>query len=474
MKSKALIVLLSLLFCIPLASESKVVIKGVDPSYANDRFTFYISDDPISNNPKVLAQCTVASDGKFSVSFDLAETVYSYIVLGIYKGFMYIEPNKEYNIQLPPKTEKTEADILNPFFEPTIFYVNVSNADPNELNTMIQKFDNVYEDYLANNFLALVRKAYRSGVDTVIELMEKPFVGSSNKYFNDYRYYQYAYLRHVAYQRDRQTVVQKYYEAKPVLYNNTAYTNLLNQLHKNYLSIEAATLNTDSLLFNQAYRTIFDPKASPTGDPLKEYIMLKALHDAFYEKIYPPDQLLVLLDSLSRFAAFPQSKRIALNIKSKVTALMENYSAPALALTTNDKKEVRFENFKGKFVYLNFSNSKNYTCRQDLELLKILYTKFGEVLEIVTVATDKNFDDMLKLANDRSYTWTIVHSNTQPDIIEKYQVRVFPTYFLINPEGNLVIANAPSPKEKFDEYFIEIWEAYRKNQVRIKSMGNNK
>jgi len=52
-----------------------------------------------------------------------------------------------------------------------------------------------------------------------------------------------------------------------------------------------------------------------------------------------------------------------------------------------------------------------------------------------------------------------LHFSNQPDIIREYDVRAYPTYFLIDKEGKLVYSPAPTPSENFETKLFNVMKS---------------
>ena len=52
------------------------------------------------------------------------------------------------------------------------------------------------------------------------------------------------------------------------------------------------------------------------------------------------------------------------------------------------------DEYRGKYVYLNFVSSYSYTCTQDLEQLKLLNEKTKGVMDVISISIDDDFDQM--------------------------------------------------------------------------------
>jgi hypothetical protein len=49
-----------------------------------------------------------------------------------------------------------------------------------------------------------------------------------------------------------------------------------------------------------------------------------------------------------------------------------------------------------------------------------------------------------------------LHYGNQSSIIREYDIRAFPTYYLIDRNGKLAISPAPSPAEEFEARFFKL------------------
>ena len=195
---------------------------------------------------------------------------------------------------------------------------------------------------------------------------------------------------------------------------------------------------------------------------LQELVILKGIHDGFYEDNFSRKNLLILLDSLYFSSIIPEHKYIAANIRDKVVQLLPGYFPPMLKLYDVEGKAISLDQFKGKFIYLNFCSINSYTCLQDFSLLQKIHEKYGNKVEIISISTDPDLEDLKYFVKTKPYKWKFVHYGSNPDIITRYDVRAYPTYFLINPEGKMEVSPAPSPREKLEMLLI--------NQLKSKDM----
>jgi hypothetical protein len=89
-------------------------------------------------------------------------------------------------------------------------------------------------------------------------------------------------------------------------------------------------------------------------------------------------------------------------------------------------------------------------------MLNGMYERHKDLLEIVTILVDNDYDVINSFLGRSNYPWTFLHYGNQANIIKEYDVRAFPTYYLIGPEGTLELSPAPSPGEEFEARLFKI------------------
>jgi len=108
------------------------------------------------------------------------------------------------------------------------------------------------------------------------------------------------------------------------------------------------------------------------------------------------------------------------------------------------------------FIYLNFCTCQSYTCLNEFNVLASLHKGYEGKLRIITVTMDPNDEELARFRLNNDYNWTFLHYDNYPEVLKEYDIRAFPTYFLIGPDGKLILSPAPSPSENFEQRLFEI------------------
>jgi cytochrome oxidase Cu insertion factor (SCO1/SenC/PrrC family) len=446
-------------------SNSSVTIFGQDTSYKGSDIIFYKYSDGISESEVEVARSKVLDNGSFSLKLNIEETTFVFSYLGIYRVHLYAEPGNSYEIILPPRQEKELQDFLNPYYSPTIIHLATRQYDEKELNTMIRMFNDAFLPYYNKHIMDVHNKSDFSELDKNIEKMDKPFSSSKNEFFNEYRRYRYGLLRYLAYQQKSKSISDEYFKNQPVLFQNPAFTELFNKVYDKYFQHFSRTesgkqINNDIAIHNldSLRRTLSSDNVLGTGE-LCDLVILKEVHDEFYNDLFSRSSLLSILDTLISTTSDRELKIAAESIRKKVTKLLLGFKPPEFNLYDKDSNLVNLESLKGKYIYLNFCSCFSYTCLNEFTYLKTLYDKYKDRLQVVTILVD-NDENVIKSFLARSnYQWIFLHYGNQSTIIKDYDIRAFPTYYLIDPDGNLILSPSPSPTEDFEAHFFKVLRA---------------
>ncbi|BDX38225.1 hypothetical protein CYCD_15800 [Tenuifilaceae bacterium CYCD] len=440
----------------------EAIVYGNASDYKGDEIIFYQYADFITATESEIGRCKVDSNGKFSCKLKILETTNVFSYLGIYRIYFFAEPTKKYNLVLPQKEDKTEVQRLNPFFRETDLQVGIANIDKNDINFLINSFDLRFNE----NFDQIVMDAYKGkrqeNIDSLVNLIEAKYTDTNNPYFNAYRQYRYGLLKQITFYKKSTSVSNELFLNKPILYNNPSYMELFNLVYDKYFMFFSRTTSGSAIFKDVSDRSLTKLKETLSGnkvlsnDTLMEMVILKALYDEFFSDNFSRSSLISILDSVYRTTKIADHLLIAENIRSKITKLLPGFVPNTFVLKDINGNDVSLDKFEGKYVYLNFCTTTSYTCLQEFPLLEKIYQKYGKHLEIVSISADKDINDLKSFLKGTGYSWTFLHYGNKPDIIKDFDIRAYPTYFLIGPDRKLIYSPAPSPKENFEMKFFQI------------------
>ncbi|PKQ65743.1 hypothetical protein BZG02_01680 [Labilibaculum filiforme] len=435
-----------------------VRIYGTNKTYAGSKIEIKYHTDVFTYSEKTLTDFTVPADGSFSINLDINEVTLVFLPLGVYKGYLYLEPGKEYEIKLPPKKDLSPVQKLNPFFELDELLIGVANVDTKDLNIAIRTLDDKIDPFINQNFHKIYRKKENSVGIAFSEEVRLEYNEISNPFFQDYLTYRLGFLDYLAYPNLFSKIEEKYFENKEIKLNNSAYTSLYKKQYGNFLTGYFSQVETSELSLalksEDTYRQIYELMRNyPAYKNIqfRELIIATSVFDAFTRKFYSQNKTIEILTQLKEHSTNQYNQDLCENYIRKITHLQSNYLAPDFSIG-----KFKLANYKGKYLYLNFCNTESYPCLQDFKEIAKLKKQFGEHVEFLSIACDWEVSKYLEFTSKKSIDWPIVHIGDQQHLLGEYNIKAFPTYILINPEGKIVKAPAQGPKENIQLEFIKI------------------
>lgn len=466
-----------------LSFGQTVSIEINNSSYKNKTIQIYRYSDMLTRTPKLLYEATVGEDGILKCSFEIAETQEIFALSGSYKLNWFVDPGKSYELIFPPYSGKSIADELNPYFEHVELYAGVKGTDKNEINRLISQYDKFFNENLEKYFNYLYRNADKRLVDSLIILNDSIFPKQDNEFFEAYKYYKISYLKFFALERDPIWATKQYFLNKPILYHNEAYMHFFLQLYGSYFSKglhhDHKIKMRENIIYDKSSRLLKETMSlnrALRNDTLQELIILQGLYGAFSDpEKFPRNTVYQTLDSLEIESSLPYHRTIAQNIRKDVFKLFPGDDAPDFTLKNVEGQEFTLESFKGKFIYLNLCRSENYACTEDYKLIKAIEDSKFPDLEVVTLSFDQNkasFKQFMKVSPQ--YTWEFLYAGDNKELLEAYQCKVMPSYYLIAPNGIIAMLPAASPHEDFKIAYGALWKSWKRAEAKKLQEGENR
>ena len=169
------------------------------------------------------------------------------------------------------------------------------------------------------------------------------------------------------------------------------------------------------------------------------------LINEFFKNNENPETLNRVLGYLEGEAlSFPLTFRLK-NYNQKLMLSAEGIKMPYFKLKVDDDEYVESSDFKNKYLLLSFLSSNGDESRENVEILKNLYTSLDTTeFEFLSVYIDSDTLPVQNIAVD-SIPWKIVVEDKSwgANIIDAYNINYLPFNVLIDPEGKIVTRDIP-------------------------------
>lgn len=459
-----------LLLSLPAIDTYATHVYGTAKEYANSELIFYRYQDRITYIKEEVFRLKMDSEGKFEADFGVDMVTYIFAEFGIYYVYFYAEPNGNYELILPEYIEKTDGDLFNPYFQPTEMQLGIKGMKNTDLNYLIMDFDYYYNRYFDLKMEELYINGLKSDVDTFINNINARYKKYDNPYFQQYRRYRIAALKNMATKSEYESaLVYSYYSNKDILYDNPAYMDLFNSIYHNYFDNYLVSPGGADLYRVITYghsisllHKLIGSNPKHKRKQFRELVMLKGINDAFGNDNLQWLPLLLTLDSLYITTEYPIHQQIAQNIADNSLTMAKGTVALPFELPDTLGNMMSLTDFRGKYLYLQFANTQSYSSAAEFDVLKRIYDRYKGLCLFVTILTDTDKDKARKFIASKSLNWTFLFAKANDKVLSDYKVSAFPTYYLIDPYGMLVMSPAPSPTENFEKYLFKIIENKKK------------
>lgn len=459
-----------LLLSLPAIDTYATHVYGTAKEYANSELIFYRYQDRITYIKEEVFRLKIDSEGKFEADFGVDMVTYIFAEFGIYYVYFYAEPNGNYELILPEYIEKTDGDLFNPYFQPTEMQLGIKGMKNTDLNYLIMDFDYYYNRYFDLKMEELYINGLKSDVDTFINNINARYKKYDNPYFQQYRRYRMAALKNMATKSEYESaLVYSYYSNKDILYDNPAYMDLFNSIYHNYFDNYLVSPGGADLYRVITYghsisllHKLIGSNPKHKRKQFRELVMLKGINDAFGNDNLQWLPLLLTLDSLYITTEYPIHQQIAQNIADNSLTMAKGTVALPFELPDTLGNMMSLTDFRGKYLYLQFANTQSYSSAAEFDVLKRIYDRYKGLCLFVTILTDTDKDKAKKFIASKSLNWTFLFAKANDKVLSDYKVSAFPTYYLIDPYGMLVMSPAPSPTENFEKYLFKIIENKKK------------
>lgn len=461
-----------LLFMSLNASAQAYEIEGFAPGFVGEKVELYTYQDYITLTRYKLGEGIVdPKDSLFHIKLDIGTTVKGIIEINQTEAPIYLAPESSYRIYFPVPEDQA---ISFQNRRTDIMFVGLDTVD---INYRILQYNQWFDAYIAYHEFEIARGKFLTYLDTFMIYAADAYKDIEDEYFITYVRYNIAEMQQTFGGNDRSdkrlNTFLNFIEPFPVYYENDQYMKFFKGFYSRRFSDFAPDIERE---VNLAIM-----RSSPTklmaamkkdlflvNPEIREMVMIDKLGKLFYERNDQKRNILIMLDSISKHAAYEVNATIANNVLNYVTSLEPGFPAPLIQLDnerdTTDEI-ITWRDYEGKFVYFNFFETWNDEAKTDMRIIADMKDKYGDYIHFLSVCTDENKEDFDQYLNaNPEFDWDIVFVGDTSTLKGDYRVEHVPSYFLIDQSGFIALAPAPTPRpdgeyESIDRTFFNIKRA---------------
>ncbi len=457
MKSKRIFLLFFLLAqCACMLAIKPVRIEGNAPFAKNSQLRFYFYNDLLLQEKVLCATTNVDKEGDFRVEIPTNETSLLIIAFHTTYGYIYIEPEKHYKIELSANDnllKRIDADMLGGAIE-----TRIVPTDTTELNYKINRFDRSFSYFLYLYSSDIYQGVSEHIYDSLIgQLKERfPVDNKAIDYYSVYVKYRIAYIDLLYYNKDREKLYSKYLDNNYVFYNNVAYMEFLDNFFEGYLYAGTRKIPRKVLYENinekhNYYKLLDEMGKEPilVNEKIREIVFIKGLGELYtldYE--FNQDNIIYLLSQMNKESKFAEHRIMSGNLIRYLKRLKPGTKAPDFELKDIYNSPVRISDFEGRYLYLHFFSTYCEDCIREMLVLKSLQEKYKDSLQIVSIMLDFEQANLYHFVNTyKDFDWPFLHFGDNFAFIDAYNIYALPLGVLIDSKGKIVSYPAKSPTQ---------------------------
>lgn len=385
-----------------------------------------VCDDLLNMHETCIAETTADDKGYFILEGETAQTTPASIYVGLEGADFVVVPGATYEVSVVVP----EIDPSLSYFERPLPTLRIKTATDKGVYRQIVISQDIVDDYVLNYFDQLFRRRQYRYLDSIRTAIDAE-LHVVDDYVIQCNAYKIASVQMAVNADGGKKVIEEYYDGKPVLYHCQPYMDLFKDLFKNYeMNVEFAKRNPE------------------LTDLINIYQLRGLYHEDFQSRQWVREQL----QSIARQSKSSEIKCIVTNTLARFDKFLQG--APALDFELNDVtgNAVKLSDFGDKVVVLQFVEGSSRLVDHQFEVLADLHRQWQDSVQLVTVSTKDQLASHRKRFEEHRYDWPLLNLGNDILLLEQYEVRTFPEYFIINKGTKIGMAPAPSPDQTLKEY----------------------
>ncbi|NBU61898.1 MAG: hypothetical protein EBS26_03245 [Bacteroidia bacterium] len=349
---------------------------------------------------------------------------------------------------------------------------------PVKLNYLIRDFQQLINARLYNNIDGHInRRDIIKNIDSLYLQCKTRYANITDAYFTTYWQYTIGQLQlNVSY--NTKALYQYFIARSSVNIKHPAVLAFLSSFYNDYI-IQKATSLSGTSIFNiinehaslQLLNTLFKDDAFLQNDTIAQWVFLNNFWNFCYDIRFNKNALHNILKELQASALNRQIQRQCEIVLSTFNTLQNGFKAPDFTVYNNATKAVSLSNFKGKWVYICFTDYKSKRAKLELQLLKKWQNTYGVKIQFLSVLINAGPEELKQyIIENPTLSWPITYfknASGTSSPITLYQVYGTEAYVMIDPKGNISQIPAPAPSEGIEQ----LWKSLLRPSSKSRKIG---
>lgn len=391
-----------------------------------------VCDDLLNMHETAIAETYSNEQGYFILEGEVERIMPAAIYVGLESVDFVVSPGASYDVGVVVP----DPDPSLSYFEQPQPTLRVKSATDKGRYRELVLSETIIDDYVLNYFDQIYHRRQSRYLDSIRTTIDRelhvtdPYVLQANKY-------KIASIQMALNADGGKKVIQEYYDGKPVLYDCLPYMDLFKDLFKNYtLTKEFAARNPE----------------------LADMVNIYQLRSLYYEDYQSRNWVKSQLQSISKQSKSKATKALVANTLERFDRFAQGADAPDFTLENANGSNVKLSDYKNSMIVLQFVDGISNTVAHQFQALDELHHQWQDSVQIITVSTKDQIALHQRRFKEHHYDWPLLNLGNDILLLERYQVRTFPEYFIILPETKIGMAPAPSPDQTLGKHVTRLYK----------------
>lgn len=414
-----------ILFLLPLFALAQNVTVTGHVNRPETLMRLMVYDDLLNMHETLVAETTSDDKGFFILESEVSQTSPACLYVGLDGVDFVVTPGASYDVKIMVPDDDPSLS----YFERPLPTLKIKTSTDRGIYRQLVISEEIIDDYVLNYFDDIFRRRQYRYLDSIRATIDRE-LDITNDFVLQNNDYRIASVQMAVNADGGKKVIQEYYDEKPVLYHCQAYMDLFKDLFKNYeLTNEFAKRNPE----------------------LTDLVNIYQLRGLYYEDYQSRNWVKKQLQSISQNSKSKEIKNLVSNTLERFDRFTQGAEAPDFELQTTDGTVVKLSDYKNSMVLLQFVDGSSRTVEHQFEVLSDLHQQWQDSVQFITISTKDQINSHRKRFEEHHYDWPLLNLGNDIFLLERYEVRTFPEYFLILPGTKIGLAPAPNPDRSLRE-----------------------
>lgn len=449
------VITIMLLLCSFSSNAQNIRIEGVGQDIGGKDIRVIGVEDFISRLEKEKARYKVKEgDSTFSFALTLPSSTMLTIRIDAFDYNFIAEPGKVYQMRILPFNFNI-GDTLNTLFYKIPLPILIENETENDLNRKVFILDTFIENFIADNKKKILVYKTKIYIDSICKGVNALVDSNDEDYFKNYAKYSLASVLYSSDLVNKRKLKIDLFFNKPILYSNIGYMDCFEFIYGSYFTSGNKIFTPsklDNWLEDNNYFALIDSLGSDTllrNEVFRELVFLRGMKEAYFSNRFEQFEIINMLDKFSYQTKFSEHRTIAKNLLELFDNKSFNGSkAIEFELKDINGKSISFSKLSNKPIIISFVKLNEIASLRELEILHGFQDTLKTDYNILTITCDRSFEALYNfIINSKigsKYKWDFAHFDGKWVLLEQFNIRVFPTFIMIDEKG--VVSQNPMKK----------------------------